>query len=55
MLFRSRDEAGFGQGGMGDDANVSSNATDERVNFETTLARGKQEQTGREGQQEYGG
>lgn len=49
------DTAGFGQGGMGDLANVSSNATADRVIFDPTLARGNQALTGFEGQQEFGG
>tara|TARA_R100001443_G_scaffold71178_7_gene79522 strand:- start:6793 stop:7797 length:1005 start_codon:yes stop_codon:yes gene_type:complete len=47
--------AGFGQGGTGDLANVSSNATADRVIFDPTLARGNQALTGFEGQQEFGG
>jgi len=49
------DTAGFGQGGTGDLANVSSNATADRVIFDPTLARGNQALTGFEGQQEFGG
>lgn len=49
------DTAGFGQGGMGDLANVSSNATADRVIFDPTLARGNQALTGFVGEQEFGG
>ena len=49
------DTAGFGQGGMGDLANVSSNATADRVIFDPTLAQGNQALTGFEGEQEFGG
>lgn len=49
------DTAGFGQGGMGDLANVSSNATADRVIFDPTLARGNRALTGFVGEQEFGG
>jgi len=49
------DTAGFGQGGMGDLANVNSNATADRVIFDPTLAQGNQALTGFRDESEFGG